>query len=95
MCYFLLILDNLPQQLLMFVVILSNWSFRWKMGRLRKMGHLCDGRSGKLARLDEMDSLGKMGHSLKMEATRHEMFHVDGGILVWWVMARLILTVRT
>ena len=53
-----------------------------KMGRLRKMGHLCDGRSGKLARLDEMDSLGKMGHSLKMEATRHEMFHVDGGILV-------------
>ena len=52
------------------------------MGRLRKMGHLCDGRSGKLARLDEMGSLGKMGHSLKMEATRHEMFHVDGGILV-------------
>ena len=53
------------------------------MGRLREMGHLCQiGRSGKLARLDEMGSLGKMGHSLKMEATRHEMFHVDGGILV-------------
>ena len=53
------------------------------MGRLREMGHLCemDG-SGKLARLDEMGSLGKMGHSLKMEATRHEMVHVDGGILV-------------
>ena len=52
------------------------------MGRLREMGHLCDVRSGKLARLDEMGSLFEMGNSLTMEATRHEMFHVDGGILV-------------